>query len=116
MELVVVAANACHDAQASRGVHERADVHFPLFSSGDQGDFVENKFHGEGKYVWNHGAYYMGNWSPFVVYDYYPVEGYTIFVIALPYFCPFCGSSGSWSDPVGARRRRAKALRRRVPR
>ena len=108
MALVVVAANACHDARAFRGVHERADVHFSLFFSGEKGDFVENKFHGEGKYVWNHGAYYIGNWSPFVVYDYYPVELCTIFVITVPYFSPSCGSSGSRSDPVGARRRRAK--------
>jgi hypothetical protein len=27
-----------------------------------QGAFEENKFHGQGKYIWEHGAYYIGTW------------------------------------------------------
>ena len=23
---------------------------------------MENKFHGQGKYIWEHGAYYIGAW------------------------------------------------------
>jgi len=34
----------------------------------------------------------------------------------LPMYTPFLKSLELWSDPVGARRRRAKALRRRAPR
>eukprot|EP00960_Hanusia_phi_P046331 757755-Hanusia_phi.AAC.3 len=28
-----------------------------------QGDWVENQFHGQGKYQWATGAYYMGAWE-----------------------------------------------------
>jgi len=28
----------------------------------NQGEFVGNKFHGQGKYTWEHGAYYIGAW------------------------------------------------------
>ncbi len=30
---------------------------------------MENKFHGQGKYIWEHGAYYIGAWyspAPYV--------------------------------------------------
>ena len=42
----------------------------------------------------------------------YPYIG--LFLITLPYF--YVGSSGQWSDPVGAWRCRAEALRCRAPR
>mmetsp|Transcript_26174 Transcript_26174/g.86089 ORF Transcript_26174/g.86089 Transcript_26174/m.86089 type:complete len:108 (-) Transcript_26174:163-486(-) len=28
-----------------------------------QGDWVDNEFHGQGKYQWSTGAYYMGAWE-----------------------------------------------------
>lgn len=27
------------------------------------GNFDDNKFHGQGKYIWEHGAYYIGAWE-----------------------------------------------------
>lgn len=35
------------------------------FSGGDiyDGDWVNNKFHGHGKYQWKVGAYYIGAWE-----------------------------------------------------